>query len=86
VMVARERDQGRVALHSTTRGYSVVPAVLGSAQIGAWSRRLAARATRRPDLEDLLARLAERLPPQATRALGQQLDRQRPSVRPHGAC
>jgi hypothetical protein len=29
VMVARERDQGRVALHSTTRGYSVVPAVLG---------------------------------------------------------
>jgi hypothetical protein len=29
VMVARERDQGGVALHSTTRGYSVVPAVLG---------------------------------------------------------
>jgi hypothetical protein len=58
VMVARERDQGGVALHSTTRGYSVVPAVLGSAQIGAWPRRLAheqpvaptsklARATRR---------------------------------------
>jgi hypothetical protein len=62
VMVARERDQGRVTLHSTTRGYSVVPAVLGSAQIGAWSRRLAAQATPRPDLEDLLARLAERLP------------------------
>jgi hypothetical protein len=53
VMVARERDQGGVALHSTTRGYSVVPAVLGSAQIGAWSRRLAARATRRADLEGL---------------------------------
>jgi hypothetical protein len=34
VMVARERDQGRVAFHSTTRGYSVVPAALGSAQIG----------------------------------------------------
>jgi hypothetical protein len=29
VMVARERDQGGVALHSSTRGYSVVPAVLG---------------------------------------------------------
>jgi hypothetical protein len=29
VMVARERDQGGVALHSTTRGYSVVPALLG---------------------------------------------------------
>jgi hypothetical protein len=28
VMVARERDQGGVALHSSTRGYSVVPAVL----------------------------------------------------------
>jgi hypothetical protein len=30
VMVARERDQGGVALHSTTRGYSVVAALLGS--------------------------------------------------------
>ena len=29
VMVARERDQGGVALHSTTLGYGVVPAVLG---------------------------------------------------------
>ena len=29
VMVARERDQGGVALHSTTLRYSVVPAVLG---------------------------------------------------------
>ena len=29
VMFTRERDQGGVALHSTTRGYSVVPAVLG---------------------------------------------------------
>jgi hypothetical protein len=28
VMVARERDQGGVALHSTTLGYGVVPAVL----------------------------------------------------------
>jgi hypothetical protein len=27
-MVARERDQGRVALHSTTQGYGVVPALL----------------------------------------------------------
>src|SRR2546422_4596912 len=33
VMVARERDQGGVALHSTTLGYSVVPAVLGSALV-----------------------------------------------------
>jgi hypothetical protein len=29
VMVARERDQGGVALHSTTLGYGVIPAVLG---------------------------------------------------------
>ncbi len=29
VMVARERDQGGVALHSMTLGYGVVPAVLG---------------------------------------------------------
>jgi hypothetical protein len=29
VMVARERAQGGVALHSTTRGYGVIPAVLG---------------------------------------------------------
>jgi hypothetical protein len=28
VMVTRERDQGGVALHSTTLGYGVVPAVL----------------------------------------------------------
>jgi len=28
VMVARERDQGGVALHSTTLGYDVVPAML----------------------------------------------------------
>ena len=28
VMVARERDQGGVALHSTTLGYGVVPAML----------------------------------------------------------
>jgi hypothetical protein len=28
VMVARERDQGGVALHSTTLGYGVVPVVL----------------------------------------------------------
>jgi hypothetical protein len=32
VMVARERDQGGVALHSTTRGYNLVPAVLGEQQ------------------------------------------------------
>jgi len=31
VMVARERDQGGVAPHSTTLGYGVVPAVLGGA-------------------------------------------------------
>jgi len=29
VMVARERDQGGVALHSTTLGYGVFPAALG---------------------------------------------------------
>ncbi len=33
VMVARERDQGGVALHSTTLRYSVVPALLGSALV-----------------------------------------------------
>ena len=33
VMVARKRDQGKVALHSTTLRYSVVPAVLGSALV-----------------------------------------------------
>jgi hypothetical protein len=52
--------RGGASFHDSR--YSVVPAVLGSVQIGAWSRRLAAQATRRPGLEDLLARLAERLP------------------------
>jgi hypothetical protein len=32
-MVARERHQGGMALHSTTLGYGVVPAVLGSALV-----------------------------------------------------
>jgi hypothetical protein len=63
VMVARERDQGGVALHSSTRGYRVVPAVFGERP----NRRLVAPARgtsdpSRADLEDLLARLAERLP------------------------
>jgi hypothetical protein len=39
VMVARERDQGGVALHSTTRGYSVVPAVLGELTGIGWARK-----------------------------------------------
>jgi hypothetical protein len=34
VMVARERDQGGVALHSMTLGYGVVPAVLAAQTSG----------------------------------------------------
>jgi hypothetical protein len=82
VMVARERDQGGVALHSSTRGYSVARPCSGSAHIGAWSRWLAARATRRADLEDLLARRAESSARRKRRALSvrNQIVNDRPCV------
>jgi hypothetical protein len=60
VMVARERDQGGVALHSTTLGYGVVPArleipvevgtehhVTTERLKGQFEERLAARGARR---------------------------------------
>jgi hypothetical protein len=67
VMVARERDQGGVALHSTTRGYSVVPAVLRERP----NQRLVAPTSKTcsPDSPNVC-------PPQATRVLGPQSDRQ----------
>jgi hypothetical protein len=76
VMVARERDQGGVALHSTTRGYSVGPGRAPGAPKSAPGR--AGSRHEQPVAPTVC-------PPRATRALGHQSDRQRPPVRPHGA-